>query len=197
METIPVNGNVREIAAAAMRSTSASNDRAERERTEPKPKRYRRKRKNMDPPGSPGQRCRTRLRDESRQQPPQPAEAAPGPEERTNPEGPEPGTGRGTHGKLDQAQENGLITEEELGAALLLDVIARANTTDRQTVYAAVEISITVNDDDIIRAQERAQTISTATGAPTEAVVIGANTGERAAAMIADGKAQMVRYPAG
>ena len=64
-------------------------------------------------------------------------------------------------------------------------------------MYAAVEISITVNDYDIIRAQERAQTISTATGAPTEAVVIGANTGERAAAMIADGKAQMVRYPAG
>jgi hypothetical protein len=98
---------------------------------------------------------------------------------------------------LDQAQENGLITEEELGAVLLLDVIARANTTDRQTVYAAVEISITVNDHDIIRAQERAQTISKATGAPAEAVVIGDRANERAAAMMADGKAQMVGYPAG
>ena len=98
---------------------------------------------------------------------------------------------------LDQAQANGLITEEELGAVLLLDVIARANTTDRQTVYAAVEISITVNDHDIIRAQERAQTISKATGTPAAAVVIGTNTGERAAAMMADGKAQMVRYPTG
>ena len=65
-------------------------------------------------------------------------------------------------------------------------------------MYAAVEISITVNDYDIIRAQERAQTISTATGAPTEAVVNrGPTPAERAAAMIADGKAQMVRYPAG
>ena len=98
---------------------------------------------------------------------------------------------------LDQAQANGLITEEELGAVLLLDVIARANTTDRQTVYAAVEISITVNDHDIIRAQERAQTISKATGAPAEAVVIGARADERAAAMMADGKAQMAGYPAG
>ena len=99
--------------------------------------------------------------------------------------------------KLDQAQANGLITEEELGAVLSQGSIARANTTDRQTVYAAVEISITVNDYDIIRAQERAQTISKATGTPAAAVVIGANTDERAAAMIADGKAQMVRYPAG
>jgi hypothetical protein len=98
---------------------------------------------------------------------------------------------------LDQARDKGLITEEELGAVLLLDVIARANTTDRQTVYAAVEISITVNDHDIIRAQERAQTISKATGAPAEAVVIGDRANERAAAMMADGKAQMVGYPAG
>ncbi len=98
---------------------------------------------------------------------------------------------------LDQAQENGLITEEELGAVLLQGAIARANTTDRQTVYAAVEISITVRGDDVARAQERARTISKATGTPSAAVVIGANTGERAAAMIADGKAQMVRYPAG
>ena len=64
-------------------------------------------------------------------------------------------------------------------------------------MYAAVEISITVNDHDVARAQERAQTISKATGAPTEAVVIGARADERAAAMIADGKAQMVGYPAG
>ena len=98
---------------------------------------------------------------------------------------------------LDQAQENGLITGEELGGALLLDVIARANTQNGRTVYAAVEISITVNDYDVIRAQERARTISTATGTPTEAVVIGARAGERAAAMIADGKARLVRRPAG
>ena len=98
---------------------------------------------------------------------------------------------------LNQAQENGLITEEELGAALLLDVIARANTQDGQTVYAAIEISITVNGGDVTGARERARTIARATGTPTEAVVIGTRADERAAAMIADGKARLVRYPAG
>ena len=99
--------------------------------------------------------------------------------------------------KLDQAQENGLITEEELGAALLLDVIARANTTDRQTVYAAIEISITVNGGDVTRARERARTIGTTTGTRAAAVVIGTAAYERAPALMADGRTRLVRYPAG
>ena len=98
---------------------------------------------------------------------------------------------------LDRAQGNGLITEEELCAALLLDVIARANTTDRQTVYAAIEISITVNGGDVTRVRERARTIGTATGARAAAVVIGTAADERAQALMADGEVQLVTYPAG
>ena len=96
---------------------------------------------------------------------------------------------------LNRAQANGLITEEELGAALLLDVIARANTTDRQTVYAAIEISITVNGGDVTRARERARTIGTATGTRAAAVVIGARADERAPALMADGKNQTGQVP--
>ena len=98
---------------------------------------------------------------------------------------------------LDQARDKGLITEEELGAVLLLDVIARVNTPDQQTAYAAVEISITVNHDDVTRAQDRAKIISSATGTTAVAVVIGASTNERASAMIAEERASLIRYPTG
>ena len=97
---------------------------------------------------------------------------------------------------LERAQQTGLIGEEELGAALLLDVIARVNTPEGQTQYAAVEVSITVNPSDVARAEERAGTITAATGTVTTAVVIGTSADERAATMVAEGRARMVRYPA-
>ena len=98
---------------------------------------------------------------------------------------------------LDQALDKGLISENDLGAALLLDVIARVNAPEGQTLYAAVEISVTVDPDDVARAQERADIVSTATGTPAMAVVIGASANERAAAMIAEGRVKLVRYLAG
>ena len=91
-------------------------------------------------------------------------------------------------GALDQAQENGLITEEELAAALHLDIIARANTQDGRTVCAAMEVSVTVQGEDVTRARDRAETIARATGTPAEAVVIVEDAAGRAAAMIEDGK---------
>ena len=97
---------------------------------------------------------------------------------------------------LDRAQENRSITEEELAAALRLDVIAQARTADGQTVYAAVEISVTVGQGDVTRARDRARIISRATGMLAEAVVIGERTGERAAGMIEAGEARLVIYPA-
>ena len=67
-------------------------------------------------------------------------------------------------GALDQAQENGLITEEDLAAAPRLDIIARANTQDGRTVYAAIEVSVTVQGEDVTRTRDRAQTIARARG---------------------------------
>ena len=98
---------------------------------------------------------------------------------------------------LDKARDSGLISEEALGAALLLDVIARVNTPEGKTQYAAVEISITVSPGDVARAQERAKTISAATGTPAVGVVIGTSTDQQAAAMVTEGRAKLVRYPAG
>ena len=97
-----------------------------------------------------------------------------------------------------QASNTEMMTGQAgLGETVQEDVIARANTQDGRTVYAAIEISITVNGGDVTGARERARTIARATGAPAEAVVIGARAGERAAAMMADGKTRLVRYPAG
>ncbi len=99
--------------------------------------------------------------------------------------------------KMDQAQEDGSITEEELNQAFLLDVIAWARDLDRGDVYACVEISVTVCERDVIRARDMARAVSRATGTPAEAVVIGERTDGRAAGMIEEGEARLVIYPYG
>ena len=60
-----------------------------------------------------------------------------------------------------------------------------------------MKISITVDQHDVARAQERADAIEAATGITTVPVVVGASANERATAMTAEGRARMVRYPAG
>ena len=64
-------------------------------------------------------------------------------------------------------------------------------------MYAAIEISITVNGGDVTRVRERARTLGTATGTRAAAVVIGTAADERAQALMADGEVQLVTYPAG
>ena len=86
---------------------------------------------------------------------------------------------------------------EELNAVFLLDIIAQVTGQDGQLQHVAMEISITVNEHDVTRAQDRAGAIQAATGTPAVPVVVGASANERATAMIAEGRARMVRYPAG
>ena len=99
--------------------------------------------------------------------------------------------------EMDKAQESGSITEEELNQVFLLDVIAQARAPDGRTVYAAIEVSVTVDERDVTRARDRAEVIRRATGAPAEPVVIGESTDARAAGMIGNGEARLVIYPYG
>ena len=74
---------------------------------------------------------------------------------------------------LEDAEENQSITPEQHLQVSLLDVILRA--TDRATaapVYIAVEVSITLHQEDIDRAAERAAILEKATGVAAKAVVV-------------------------
>jgi hypothetical protein len=73
---------------------------------------------------------------------------------------------------LDDAVDSGVITPEEKAEALLLDLVVRGhrNTED---VYLAVEVSSTVDRDDVQRAAFRAELLEKAAGKPVLAAVAG------------------------
>ena len=74
---------------------------------------------------------------------------------------------------LEDAEDQQIITPNQHSQVWLLDVILRA--TDRATaapVYIAVEVSITLHQEDIDRAAERAAILEKATGVAAKAVVV-------------------------
>ena len=59
--------------------------------------------------------------------------------------------------RIDDAEDEGLITAEERKALRAVDLVVRALDRDtRQTIYFAVEVSRTVNNHDVTRAADRA-----------------------------------------
>ena len=76
---------------------------------------------------------------------------------------------------LEDAENSGALTPEETDELLLSDLIVtgvRRNTQER--VYAAVEASITLNEDDVQRSAHRANILAKLTKRQTLAVVVAA-----------------------
>ena len=87
-------------------------------------------------------------------------------------------TGRDTEpgflATINAAEEAGLITEQQADHVLVADIIIRARRTDdRRYVHAVFEVSRTIRLDDITRAHGRAATVTSTTGEPTIAAVVG------------------------
>lgn len=60
--------------------------------------------------------------------------------------------------RIDDAEDEGLITAEERKALRAVDLVVRAIDRDsRETIYFAVEVSRTVNNHDVTRAADRAE----------------------------------------
>ncbi|MEM5809251.1 MAG: hypothetical protein QXH92_05040, partial [Candidatus Aenigmatarchaeota archaeon] len=74
--------------------------------------------------------------------------------------------------KLDDAEEQGLITPEEREQALNLDILLRAKKEGRELLLA-VEVSYTVDEKDALRALERANIFYKLYQIETIPVVIG------------------------
>ena len=83
--------------------------------------------------------------------------------------------GRRLRDGIDDAEEKGLITEDEADDLRLIDLIIRGRRrSDRVHVHVAIEVSQTINNDDITRARDRAKTLAAVTGTESIAAVIGA-----------------------
>ena len=82
------------------------------------------------------------------------------------------GTNPEFHDQMDAVVEADRITDSQLNELLNTDAILRA-TEGGITVYAVAEISITVHEGDIIRADERAAILREGTGSMAYPVVIG------------------------
>ena len=74
---------------------------------------------------------------------------------------------------LEDAAENGVITHEASFDLDLADIIGCGENRQGDLLYVVAEVSETIDEYDISRALERADTVSRATGRSTLAVVIG------------------------
>lgn len=79
--------------------------------------------------------------------------------------------------QLAQARRSGLLTREEYEGGRNVDIIAQEQVEgETPSRLAAIEVSVTFNEDDLRNAAERAATIARITGVPTEAFLITRNT---------------------
>ena len=74
---------------------------------------------------------------------------------------------------LDNAIDDGLISEEQADEVDYADIIARGQDTNGVLTYVVVEVSITVAPHDVTRARARADLLAQATGAPVLAAAVG------------------------
>ena len=80
---------------------------------------------------------------------------------------------------IDDAEEQGLITEDQRYHLGLTDIIISGRRrSDRQPIHVAIEVSRTIGDNDVTRASERAQSLSSVQETPAISVVVGGIIGE-------------------
>ena len=89
--------------------------------------------------------------------------------------------------QLVQARRSGMLTREEYEGGLNVDIIAQEQTEgETPSRLAAIEVSVTFNEDDLNNAAQRAATIARITGIPTGAFLITRNTWPETVAAVAD-----------
>ena len=89
--------------------------------------------------------------------------------------------------QLVQARRSGLLTREEYEGGRNVDIIAQEQVEgETPSRLAAIEVSVTFNEDDLENAAERAATIARITGVPTGAFLITRNAWPETVAAMAE-----------
>ena len=106
-------------------------------------------------------------------------------------------TNEGLSDLIADAEDQGALTEEEVNDLLAADLIAVVRSRDNgHDVYVAAEVSITVGDQDIERAAERAEYLAKVTGQATEPAVVGESIGPEQEALARQRQVTVMILPA-
>ena len=101
-------------------------------------------------------------------------------------------------GMIADAEDRGAITEEEADDLLAVDLIAIGRSRDNgHNVYVAAEVSITLAEQGIARAAERAEYLAKATGQSAVPAVIGENIAPEQEGLAQQRNVTVMLLPAG
>ena len=97
---------------------------------------------------------------------------------------------------LERAEETGIITTEAFDDLWSVDIIVSGHhRNDGAFAYAAIEASITIGDNDINRAAQRAATLATATGETTIPAVVGTRIDQQRQSLASTQNVQVIIMP--
>ena len=96
---------------------------------------------------------------------------------------------------LDLAHSQGVIQPNEADNAYMTDIVIQGQDSANQLAYVAIEASVTIEERDIIKAHQRADIISKATGLPTSAAVCGSRIDDETSALASEYDVTVVILP--
>ena len=97
---------------------------------------------------------------------------------------------------VERAEEEGRITQEQTNDLLRIDLIfAGRRRPDGATTHVAAELSITIGDDDITRASNRADILAQAINLPVLPAVIGAHIDRQRTELAAENNVTVILEP--
>ena len=97
---------------------------------------------------------------------------------------------------VERAEEEGRITQEQANDLLRIDLIfAGRRRPDGATTHVAAELSITIGDDDITRASNRADILAQTINLPVLPAVIGAHIDRQRTELAAENNVTVILEP--
>ncbi len=97
---------------------------------------------------------------------------------------------------IEQADDDGVITDQQNTELRLIDIIFTCRRrTDGADMHVVAEVSVTINDNDIIRAAERAGILASVIGQPVMPVVVGTNIDDTRTALAASNNVTVMLMP--
>ncbi len=99
--------------------------------------------------------------------------------------------------RLYQAEEQGIITHQQSNDLLLVDIICtgRRRANRDEEIALAIETSVTIGDNDVVRAARRAEILAAILNLPAQAAVVGDSVDPPRTALAADYQVSVILHP--
>ncbi len=99
--------------------------------------------------------------------------------------------------RLYQAEEQGIITHQQSNDLLLVDIICigRRRANRDEEIALAIETSVTIGDNDVVRAARRSEILAAILKLPAQAAVVGDSVDPPRTALAADYQVSVILHP--